>query len=61
MRHGKQIRACARSARLEPEAPAAVVAPPPSARPSGLESSRADLFKCLAHQPTVGRSVGLVR
>jgi hypothetical protein len=61
MRHGKQIRACARSARVEQEATAAVVPPPPSARPAGLESSRADLLRCLALEPTVCRSVGLVR
>ncbi len=61
MRHGKQIRACGRSARKEQEAPAAVVPPPPSARPPGLESSRAGLLSCLAREPTVCRSVGLVR
>jgi hypothetical protein len=61
MRRGKQINACARSARVEEDAPAAVAPPPPSARPTGLEISRAGLFRCLAREPAVCRSVGLVR
>jgi len=36
-------------------------APPARARPVSLESSRADLLKCLAQDPAVSRSVGLVR
>jgi len=59
MRHDKQIRAAVRSMRSEPGA--AVVAPPPSARPTGLEMSRAGLLGILAREPAVCRSVGLVR
>ena len=33
----------------------------PRARPPGLQSNRADLLKSLALEPTVSRSVGLVR
>jgi hypothetical protein len=73
MRHGKQIRArtaTSRVAKQEPEAVAAhwkkdavavVVAPPPAARPAALENLRAALLRCLAREPTVCRSVGLVR
>ena len=72
MRHGKQIRARTRTLRVakqEPEAAthwkkdavAAVVAPPPAARPAALENLRAALLRCLAREPTVCRSVGLVR
>jgi len=39
----------------------AVVAPPPSARPTGLEMSRAGLLGILAREPAICRSVGLVR
>ena len=62
MRHGKHIRALVRSMRSETSAAAvAVVAPPPSARPTGLEMSRAGLLGILAREPAVCRSVGLVR
>jgi hypothetical protein len=61
MRHGKQIRAAARPLRVETEAPAAVAPSPPSARPTGLEMSRAGLFSLLTREPSVCRSVGLVR
>jgi hypothetical protein len=73
MRHGKQIRACSGAARVPKDEPAALathwkkdaaaaLAPsPPAARPAGLENLRAGLLRCLARQPTVCRSVGLVR
>jgi hypothetical protein len=61
MRHGKQIRAAVRSMRGGTDAPAAILAPPPSARPTGLEMSRAGLLGILAREPAVCRSVGLVR
>ena len=60
MRHAKLIRA-ARSVRIESEAPAAISPSLPSARPTGLELSRAGLLSILAREPTVCRSVGLVR
>jgi hypothetical protein len=60
MRHAKQIRA-ARSVRTDSDAPAAIAPSPPSARPKGLETSRAGLLTILAREPTVCRSVGLVR
>lgn len=49
MRHRKRIRA------------AAVMLAPSKARPAALEISRARLLQCLAREPTVCRSVGLVR
>jgi hypothetical protein len=61
MGRGKQIRACAGSAQVEKDAPTAVAPPPPSARPTGLESSRAGLLRRLAREPAVCRSVGLVK
>jgi len=62
MRHGKHIRAAVRSLRSETDAAAgAVVAPPPSARPTRLEMSRAGLLGILAREPAICRSVGLVR
>ena len=61
MRHGKHMRAATRSLPDEMEAPVAVVAPPPSARSSRLEISRASLLSLLARVPAVCRSVGLVR
>ena len=70
MRHGKQIRARAEATRVaknvlathwKKEAAAAVAPPPLAARPAGFESLRAGLLKCLAREPTVCRSVGLVR
>jgi hypothetical protein len=72
MRHGKQIRArtgALRVAKQEPEAAAvhwkkdaaAAVTPPPAARPAALENLRADLLRSLAREPTVCRSIGLVR
>jgi hypothetical protein len=61
MRHGKQISAAARSMRDGTDTPAAVVPPPPSARPAALEMSRAGLLGLLAREPAVCRSVGLVR
>lgn len=60
MRHAKQIRA-ARSARTESDSPVAIAPPPLSARPTRLETSRAGLLTILAREPTVCRSVGLVR
>jgi hypothetical protein len=38
-----------------------VTAAGPRARPPGLESKRADLLRCLAHEPVVSRLVALVR
>lgn len=38
-----------------------VVTPPLSARPHRLEASRAGLLECLARDPRISRSVGLVR
>jgi hypothetical protein len=61
MGRAKQIRACDRSARVEKEAPTAMAPPPLSARPTGLESSRAGLLRRLAREPAVCRSVGLVK
>lgn len=62
MRHGNQIRAAVSSMRGGTGAvAAAVVAPPPSARPTELEVSRAGLLGILAREPAVCRSVGLVR
>lgn len=61
MRHGKQIRAAARSVLDETEAPIAVAPSPPGARPSRLAISRASLLGLLARVPAVCRSVGLVR
>jgi hypothetical protein len=72
MRHGKKIRACtgvARAAKDEPAAlatrwkkdAAAALAPLPAARPARLENLRAGLLRCLAREPTVCRSIGLVR
>ena len=64
MRHGKQIRPATRSVpdeTSETEAPVAVAAPPPGARPSRLAISRASLLGLLARVPAVCRSVGLVR
>jgi len=61
MRHGKQIRAAIRSVRGGTEAPTAILAPPPGARPTGLEISRAGLLGILAREPAICRSVGLVR
>lgn len=74
MRHGKQIRARTATLRVTKQAPeaaaahwkkdavaAVVVAPPPAARPAGLENLRAALLRCLAREPTVCRSIGLVR
>jgi hypothetical protein len=73
MRHGKQIRArtgATRVAKDEPvalathwktDAAAALAPPPPAARSAGLENLRAGLLRCLARQPTVCRSIGLVR
>jgi hypothetical protein len=67
MRHGKQIRART-GAKQEPEAgahwktdAAAAVTSPPAARPATLENLRADLLRSLAREPTVCRSIGLVR
>ena len=60
MRHGKQMKAAARSGRgAGVDAPVSV--PPPSARPNALEMSRAGLLGLLAREPAVCRSVGLVR
>jgi hypothetical protein len=61
MRHGKQIRPATRSVPDEAEAPVAVAAPPPGARPSRLAISRAGLLGLLVRVPAVCRSVGLVR
>jgi len=61
MRHGKQIRAATRSVQDATDAREAVVPPPPSARPPGLEVSRAGLLGLLVREPAVCRSVGLVR
>jgi len=74
MRHGKQIRARSGALRVakqesgaaathwKKDAVAAVmVAPPPAARPAALENLRAALLRCLAREPTVCRSIGLVR
>ena len=73
MRHGKQIRACTEAARVAKDVPmvltthwkkdaaAALAPPPPAGRRPGFESLRAGLLRCLAREPTVCRSVGLVR
>ena len=51
MRHGKHMRPATRL----------VLPPPPSARSTRLEISRASLLSLLARVPAVCRSVGLVR
>jgi hypothetical protein len=61
MRYGKQIRAAARSVQDATDARGAVVLPPLSARPAGLEVSRAGLLGLLVREPAVCKSVGLVR
>ncbi len=73
MRHGKHMRAGTRRARVAADEPmvvgahwkkdatSALAPPPPAGRPAGLENLRAGLLRCLAHEPTVCRSVGLVR
>ena len=61
MRHRKQIRAAARSVQDATDARNAVILPPPSGRPVGLEVSRAGLLELLVREPAVCRSVGLVR
>jgi hypothetical protein len=63
MRNSKQIRTAVHSMRSTDAdaAAAAVMAPPPSARPTVLETSRAGLLGVLAREPAVCRSVGLVR
>jgi hypothetical protein len=72
MRHGKQIRARTGALRVPKQEPetaaahwkedaAAAVTPPPAARPATLENLRAGLLRSLAREPTVCRSIGLVR
>lgn len=61
MRHGKAIRAAARSGQDATEASGTLAPPPLSARPARLEVSRASLLGLLAREPAVCRSVGLVR
>jgi hypothetical protein len=66
MRHGTQIRAGTVVARKAKGRPAvagafAAVTPPRAARPAGLENLRAGLLGCLAREPAVCRSIGLVR
>jgi hypothetical protein len=46
---------------VEKEPTVAVASPPPRARPTGLQTSRATLFRRLATRPAISRSVGLVR
>jgi hypothetical protein len=61
MRSGKKIRAGNDALRkAETDAPAAMTLPPAS-RPAGLEILRAGLLGCLAREPSVCRSIGLVR
>jgi hypothetical protein len=45
---------------LESRDEVSVRAPSPRARPVSLQESRAGLWRCLARDPTVSRSVGLV-
>jgi hypothetical protein len=59
MQHHKRINAT--QSRLQSEDTAAILSPPPSARRTGLELSRAALLRLLAREPTVCRSVGLLR
>lgn len=72
MRHGKQIRPGSGALRKAKGRPAAVAARwkedaagavtlPPASRPAGLENLRAGLLRCLAREPSVCRSIGLVR
>ena len=73
MRHGKQIRARTEAARVakgvpavvathwKKDAAAALAPPPPAARPANFENLRAGLLRCLAREPTICRSIGLVR
>jgi hypothetical protein len=50
-----------RDGEWQKEAAIAVTPPPPRARPTGLQTSRATLFRRLATRPAISRSVGLVR
>jgi hypothetical protein len=71
MRHGKQIRPGSGALRKAKGRPAAIAAHwkeaagavtlPPASRPAGLENLRAGLLRCLAREPNVCRSIGLVR
>lgn len=72
MRHGKQIRPGVGALRKAKDKPAAVAAHwkrdaaaavilLPASRPAGFESLRAGLLRCLAREPSVCRSIGLVR
>jgi hypothetical protein len=72
MRHGKQIRAGTGAVRKAKDQPATVAAHwnrdaaaavtlPPASRRAGLENLRAGLLRCLAREPSVCRSIGLVR
>jgi hypothetical protein len=72
MRHSKKIGARTGATRVAKDEPvalathwktdaAAALAPPPAARPARLENLRAGLLRCLAREPTVCRSIGLVR
>jgi hypothetical protein len=61
MRQRKRARARVETARVDKEPAITMASPPPRARPTGLQTSRATLFRCLATRPTISRSVGLVR
>jgi hypothetical protein len=61
-RKGARVRGeTARVERVEKEPAIAVASPPPRARPTGLQTSRATLLRRLATRPAISRSVGLVR
>jgi hypothetical protein len=61
MRQREGARVPGEMTRVEKEPATAVASPPPRARPTGLQTSRATLLRRLATRPAISRSVGLVR
>jgi hypothetical protein len=57
----KRMRTWVRPGWSEQEEGTTVIPPPPSARPIGLQTSRAGLLRRLAREPAISRLVGLVR
>jgi hypothetical protein len=61
VRQPKRMRTWVKPGWSEQEEGAFAPLPPRSARPIGLQTSRAGLLSRLAREPAVSRSVGLVR
>jgi hypothetical protein len=61
MRRRQRVRERWEKAGGEAEPVITLAAPPPRARPTALQTSRATLLRRLARTPTISRSVGLVR